>query len=156
MEKEAAFKAVCQEAISELETARAKWLEKKGHLDASLESAHAEATRIRKDLQDKVDQAERSFKGLIAEKTAQLEQARSDAATEIDAAQHAVDDAQRDSDNAIREAQTELQRVKRDFENGFGSAERVPRVGATRRRERAALGEPARPPYRLDQSSHRQ
>jgi hypothetical protein len=123
-EKEAAFKAACQVAIDEVEAARAKWLGKKASVDASFESAHAEATRIRKDLQDKVDEAERSFKGLIAEKTAQLEQMRCNAAAAIDEAQHKIDDAQRESDDAIREAQDDLQRAKQDFEDGFGSAER--------------------------------
>lgn len=122
--KEAAFKAHCQTAIDELEVSRAQWLAKKADIDASFESAHAEATRIRKDLQAKVDEAERAFKGLIAEKMAQLESARADATAAIQSAEHDIDDAQRDSTNAINEAQGHLQQVRREFEQGFGGAER--------------------------------
>ncbi|KAI1759626.1 hypothetical protein GGR53DRAFT_527038 [Hypoxylon sp. FL1150] len=123
-DKEAAFKAACQSAIDELEASRAKWHKKKADIDAGFDSAHEEATRIRRDLQIKVDEAERSFKGLIAEKTAELERSRANAAAAINDAEREVDEAQRDSDNAIRDAQSALQHVRWEFENGFGSAER--------------------------------
>ncbi|KAF4461821.1 hypothetical protein FALBO_11375 [Fusarium albosuccineum] len=49
-EKEAAFKASCQEAIDELEVARADWHKKKANIDAAFNSAHEEAARIRREL----------------------------------------------------------------------------------------------------------
>ncbi|KAH8678491.1 hypothetical protein BX600DRAFT_376982 [Xylariales sp. PMI_506] len=123
-EKEAAFKACCQAAIDELEAARAVWHAKKAVVEAAFNSAHKEAARACQDLQNKVDEAERGFKGLIREKTNELERARSEAEAAIRDAQNDLDQAQRDSDNAIHEAQADLQRAKQDFENSFGSAER--------------------------------
>lgn len=123
-EKERAFQEACQHAIDELEVARAEWHKKKANVDAAFNEAHEEATRIRKELQAKVDNAERAFKDLIASMTADLERARSNADAAIRSAEHDIDEAQRDSDNAIHEAQADLHRVKNDFEQGFGSAER--------------------------------
>ncbi|KAJ5113909.1 hypothetical protein N7456_002443 [Penicillium angulare] len=122
--KEAAFKEHCQAAIDDLEASSAQWLAKKAEVDSSFQSAHGGSTRIRQDLTAKVDEAERAFNGLIAEKAAELERVRADATAAIQQAEHDVDDAQRDSDNAIHEAQSDLQQVRREFEQGFGGAKR--------------------------------
>ncbi|KAJ5272533.1 hypothetical protein N7478_007658 [Penicillium angulare] len=72
----------------------------------------------------KVDEAERAFKDLITEKAAELERVRADATAAIQQADYDIGDAQRDSDNAVLEAQSDLQQVRREFEQGFGGAER--------------------------------
>ena len=122
--KEAAFKAACQVAMDELARRRVEWHKVKASADEAFVSVREEATRICRDLQDKVNEAERSFKWLIADKSADLERARADAAAAIQSAEHDVDDAQRDSDRAIFEAQADLQRVMQDFEHSFGSTQR--------------------------------
>ncbi|KAF4337443.1 hypothetical protein FBEOM_8672 [Fusarium beomiforme] len=123
-EKEAAFKASCQEAIDSLERTRAKWNEKKAEIEGQMDSARQEATRIRIELQEKVDRAQQSFNSFVAERSADLERVRANAAAAIRDAEHDIDEAQRDSDSAIYEAQAKLQQVRADFMRDFGSAER--------------------------------
>ncbi|RSM03358.1 hypothetical protein CEP52_007430 [Fusarium oligoseptatum] len=110
--KEAVFKAGCDDAIRQLEIAKAVWLAKKAQADSGFANARASAAAERKRLQDKVDEAERDFKNLIRQNQSEWEQVRANAAKAIRVAQAAVDLKQRELDDAEDVVELELDLAK--------------------------------------------
>jgi hypothetical protein len=122
--QEMEFKAGCDAAIAKLEAARKDWHKKRDEVNGKFEEKKRNIAAEKRRLQDKVDEAERAWKQLVADARQALDNARHDATVAIREVQADIDRAQQDSDNSIRDAQNELQRTRDDFWREFGSAKR--------------------------------
>ena len=122
LEKETQFNITLQAAQTKLEEAKQTWQKKQELLTAELERAEAEAANYRKELQVKVEEAERSLKQLVTNAAAKLELVRHNASVAINLADSDLAHAQQDGEESIRRAQDDLYRKRDAFQIKFGSA----------------------------------